>query len=225
MKRFAMATMIGFLAVCGALAQDPVQLAPEHYKVLVDNAQVRVLRATRGGHEKAPMHSHPDYVTIYLTDLNQKITLPDGTVQEVHRKAGTTSFSKALTHAEDNISDEPLEVVVVELKPGAPHGAGPVPPELDPAKIDGKYHTVDFENDRVRVLRTVLEPHIKSPMHAHPGYVVVYLANMHTKMTFPDGTVNDNRRKKGDVAWRDALKHTTENVEDTHAEEIQVELK
>jgi quercetin dioxygenase-like cupin family protein len=225
MKRFAMATILGFLAVCGALAQDPVQLRPDNYKVLIDNAQVRVLRATRGGHEKAPMHSHPDYVTIYLTDLNQNITLPGGTVQEVHRKAGATSFSKALTHAEDNISDQPLEVVVVELKPNAPRGTGLVPPELDPVKTDGKYHTVDFENDRVRVLRTVLEPHIKSPMHAHPNYVVVYLTNLHTKMTLSDGTVNDNKRKKGDVAWRDAFKHTTENVEDGHAEEIQVELK
>jgi quercetin dioxygenase-like cupin family protein len=225
MRRFAMAAIVGFLAVCSAFAQDPVQIAPEHYKVLVDNAQVRVLRATRGPHEKAPMHSHPDYVTVYLTDLNQKITLPDGTVQEVHRKAGTTSFSKATTHAEDNTSDQPLEVVVVELKPNAPHGTGAVPPELDPVKIDGKYHTVDFENDRVRVLRTVLEPHIKSPLHAHPSYVVVYLANMHTKMTFPDGKVNDNKRNRGDVAWRDAVKHTTENVENTHAEEIQVEIK
>ena len=39
------------------------------------------------------------------------------------------------------------------------------------------------------------------------------------------GSVNDNRRKKGDVAWRDALLHSTENVEDQHAEEIQVEMK
>ncbi len=88
MKRIAMATFVGFLAVCGSLAQDPVKLRPDNYKVLIDNAQVRVLRATRGGHEKAPMHSHPDYVTVYLNDLNQKITLSDGTVQEVHRKAG-----------------------------------------------------------------------------------------------------------------------------------------
>jgi quercetin dioxygenase-like cupin family protein len=84
---------------------------------------------------------------------------------------------------------------------------------------------VDFENDHVRILRTVLEPHIKSPMHAHPAYVVVYLTDLHTKMTFPDGTVNDNRRKRGDIAWRDALQHSTENVEDQHAEEIQVEMK
>jgi hypothetical protein len=224
MKRVAMAVIVGLLAVCSAVGQDPVQIAPEHYKVLIDNPQVRVLRATRNGHEKAPMHSHPDYVTVYLTDLNQNITSPDGTVQEVHRKAGSTSFSKALTHAEDNISDQPLEVIVIELKPAA-HASGPVAPELDPAKTDAKYHTVDFENDRVRILRTVLEPHIKSPMHAHPNYVVVYLTDLHTKMSSPDGTVNDNQRKKGDVAWRDALKHTTENVEDGHAEEIQVELK
>ena len=53
---------------------------------------------------------------------------------------------------------------------------------LDPVKLDPKYHTVDFENERVRVLRTVLEPHIKSPLHEHPSYVVVYITELHTTM-------------------------------------------
>ena len=100
-----------------------------------------------------------------------------------------------------------------------------MPPELDPAKTDSKYHTVDFENVRVRVLRTVLEPHIKSPMHVHPNYVVVYLTDLHTAQTLADGTVRDNRRKAGEAGWRDAVKHSTENLEDQHAEEIQIELK
>ena len=171
------------------------------------------------------MHSHQEFVAVYVTDAYEKITTPDGKTQEVRRKAGATSHSLAIAHAEENLSDKPLEFVVIELKK-KPAGSPTYKfPADDPVKIDSKYHTVDFENDQVRVLRTVLAPHVKAPMHSHPAYVVVYLTDLHTKMAFPDGTVNDNRRAKGDVAWRDALKHSTENVENQRAEEIQVEMK
>jgi quercetin dioxygenase-like cupin family protein len=75
------------------------------------------------------------------------------------------------------------------------------------------------------VLRTVLEPHIKSPMHEHPPYVVVYVTELHTTMALSDGRLVDNVRGKGEVAWRDAMKHSTENVGNKTAMEIQVELK
>jgi len=206
-----------WLLASRAMAQSPA--------VLLDNARVRVLRVTLGPHEKMPVHSHPESVVVYVSDTHENITTPDGKVQEVRYNAGRTSHSIATTHAEENLSDQPLEFVVIELKRKAAGSSTYKFPADDPVKIDSKYHTVDFENDHVRVLRTVLDPHIKAPMHSHPAYVVVYLTDLHTKMSFPDGTVNDNLRKKGDVAWRDALKHSTENVGDRHAEEIQVEMK
>ena len=119
MRRFLFVIVLLGLAILTATAQDPVKVSPEHYKVEFENDQVRILRATRGPHEKAPMHEHPEYVAIYLTDIHQKITNADGTVQEVNRKKGETSHSAPVKHAEENISDQPLEVVVVELKPGA----------------------------------------------------------------------------------------------------------
>jgi hypothetical protein len=75
------------------------------------------------------------------------------------------------------------------------------------------------------VLRTILEPHLKAPMHEHPHYVVVYLTELHTTMTLADGKVVDNPRRPGEVAWRDSLKHATENIGDKTAVEIQIELK
>jgi quercetin dioxygenase-like cupin family protein len=195
-------------------------------QLVLENERVRVLRIVLPRHEKASVDWRPPFVTIYLSDAHAKITAANGKVNEVRQKAGNTSYSVIAARIAENVSDQPLEFVVIELKekpPGAP--TYKFPPSTDPAKIDPKFHTVDFENDHVRILRTVLEPHIKSPMHAHPAYVVVYLTDLHTKMTFPDGTVNDNRRKRGDIAWRDALQHSTENVEDQHAEEIQVEMK
>jgi len=92
-------------------------------------------------------------------------------------------------------------------------------------KIDPKYHLVALENARVRAIRTILEPGIKSPLHEHPHYVVVYLTELHTMMTLGDGREVDNPRHAGDVAWRDYMKHSTLNVGKQTAVEIQVELK
>jgi len=74
-------------------------------------------------------------------------------------------------------------------------------------------------------LRTILDPHVKGPVHEHPSYVVVYLTELHTTMTLGDGRQIDNPRRPGEVAWRDALKHQTENIGEHRAVEIQIELK
>ena len=44
-------------------------------------------------------------------------------------------------------------------------------------------------------------------------------------MTMADGKAVDNPRQPGEVAWRDPLKHVTENIGNREAVEIQVELK
>jgi quercetin dioxygenase-like cupin family protein len=214
------------LGLAGAAsAQDPVGIAPALYKVEIDNAWVRVLRTTRAPHGKSPMHSHPATVVVCLTDSHQRVTDAAGTTRQVTHKAGDVIYNDPVTHAEESLSDRPLEAVVVELKPNAP-GSGAEPKvTLDPVTIDPKYHIVALENSRVRALRTILEPGIKSPLHEHPHYVVVYLTELHTTMTLGDGRVVDNPRRPGEVAWRDFMKHSTLNVGKQTAVEIQIELK
>ncbi len=208
------------LAVTAA-AQDPVKLSPD-YKVEIDNAWVRVLRVKHPPHAKIALHEHPATVAVFLTDIHEKITAADGTVRNLDRKAGEVGFNEANKHAEENVSGQPLEAVIIELKSGAPKSP---PITLDPVKLDGEHHLVAFENDRVRAIRTILPPHVKSPMHEHPHYVVVYLTDLHTTMKLGDGRIVDNPRHPGDIAWRDALKHQTEQMGDKIAMEIQVEIK
>ena len=184
-------------------------LAPALYKVEIDNAWVRVVRETVPPHEKSATHSHPPSVTVWLTASRQ-------------HKAGDVTYSDTGTHGEENASDRPLEAIVIELKTGAPAST---PITLDPVKLDPKYHIVVLENARVRALRTILEPGIKSPLHEHPHYVVVYLTELHTTMELADGRVVDNPRRPGETAWRDYMKHSTLNVGKQTAVEIQVELK
>jgi uncharacterized RmlC-like cupin family protein len=216
-------SMIGIGLAALAAAQDPVQ-ASSDYKAEIENTWVRVLRVKRGSHAKAPMHEHPASVIVFLTDYHQRITGADGKVQEVTHKAGDVSYAEAVKHSEENLSGQPLEAVVIELK-ARPPGFKPKPITLDPVKLDPEHHLVPLENDRVRVLHTILEPHLKSPLHEHPHYVVVYLTELHTTMTLGDGRTVDNPRRPGEIAWRDALQHVTENIGDRTAMEIQVELK
>jgi quercetin dioxygenase-like cupin family protein len=96
-------------------AQDVTKISPD-YKVEFENDQVRILRVKRAAHSKVPMHSHPDSVLMMITSNDQKITTPDGKVVEAHLKAGEVVFRNAVTHMEESISDQPLEVVLVELK-------------------------------------------------------------------------------------------------------------
>jgi len=190
----------------------------------IDNDWVRIERVTERPHEKTPLRDHLASVSVYLTDGRQRITGSDGEPREFPRGAGDAAFMNAGKRAEENLSDRALQFVRIELKK-PPANARFAPSPLDPVKLDPEHHIVLLENDRVRALRTILEPHLKAPMHEHPHYVVVYITELHTTMAMSDGRVIDNVRKPGEIAWRDTLKHATENIGDHTAIEIQVELK
>ena len=177
----------------------------------IDNPWVRVLRVKQAAREQTRERQHPDSVAVYLTDGGS-------------HKAGDVAWLPAGRVVEESPSTHPVEFVLVELKPGAPKAKG-WPVELDPVKLNPAHEQVQFENTRVRVLRTILEPHLKGPTHDHPSYVVVYLTELHTTMTLADGKQVDNPRHPGEIAWRDPYRHTTENVGDRTAVEIQIELK
>ena len=109
------------LATTAARAQDPVKVDPKHYRVEFENDQVRVLRIQYGPGEKSPMHSHPDGVQVFLTDVHAKFTYPDGKSEEVTGKAGQAVWHPAFAHAPESLSDKPFELILVELK-GKPAG-------------------------------------------------------------------------------------------------------
>ena len=96
--------------------QDAVKADPKHYTVEFENDQMRVLRIKYGPHEKSVMHSHPAGVVIMLTDMNTKFTFADGKTEERQGKAGSVLQAEAVSHLPENLSDQPFEAVLVELK-------------------------------------------------------------------------------------------------------------
>lgn len=108
------------IAAAPALAQDAVTADPAHYSVIFENDQVRVLRIRYGPNESGVMHSHPDGVAIYLDDINGEFTLPDGQIMNAQGKAREAVWTEAGAHQPRNLSDQPFELIQVELKEDAP---------------------------------------------------------------------------------------------------------
>jgi hypothetical protein len=83
---------------------DPVAVDARHYKVELENDQVRVLRVHYDAHEKGQMHEHIlNRVVVYLND-------------QTGAKADDVRIAGAATHAEENASDRPADRIAVELK-------------------------------------------------------------------------------------------------------------
>src|SRR5918999_3932337 len=99
-----------------ALAQDPVKVDANHYKVEFENESVRVLRVKIGPGEKSIMHQHPNAVAIFQSSGKGKFTFPDGKTEERDIVAGQAIWTPATTHQPENIGSSAFEVILVELK-------------------------------------------------------------------------------------------------------------
>jgi quercetin dioxygenase-like cupin family protein len=96
--------------------QDPAIVDSEHYKVELENENVRVLRIKYGPGEKSVMHGHPASVVMFLNDASFRFTFPDGRVEDGTVTAGQVMYFDALEHLPENTGSEPFEVICVELK-------------------------------------------------------------------------------------------------------------
>ena len=135
MKRISCLIAIVCLATVTVLAQDAAKVDAKHYKVVFEDAMVRVLRVHYGPHEKSPMHSHPNVAAVFLTDMQSKFTMPDGKTQMMSSKAGDAKAMAAVTHAPENMGDKPMDIVLVEFKtPAKPAAAAPAKTTVPPKK-------------------------------------------------------------------------------------------
>ncbi len=115
-KFFAIIIIAFFLINGSSFAQDAVKADPKHYKVEFENDQVRVLRVAYGLSEKSVMHEHPNAVAVFLTDIQNKFTFPDGKSVLANSKAGTAMWTPGGKHLPENLGKKPFELILVELK-------------------------------------------------------------------------------------------------------------
>jgi quercetin dioxygenase-like cupin family protein len=85
-------------------ALDPTRVDPKHYKLEMENSQVRIVRVRYGPGEKGPEHEHTlGHVIVYLNDQGD-------------HKAGDFRFDGVAKHPEENKLDRTVERIVVDIK-------------------------------------------------------------------------------------------------------------
>jgi beta-alanine degradation protein BauB len=178
-----------------ALAQDPVKVAPEVYKVIVDNPSVRVLRVSLPAGAKTAMHQHPEHLVIPLTADKVRFTAPDGKSTDSALPVESGTFIPAGSHMGTNIGAAAVDAIVIEFK-GVPGKA------TVPSSRDGMAIKMLAENARAVAYRSTAGPDFKEAPGTKHDYDQVVIALGAAPMSLAiDGKPAKTTWARGDVAF------------------------
>jgi hypothetical protein len=103
-------------ASVGASAQDAVQTDGDKYKVVLENAQVRVLEYRDLPGNRTQLHQHPEFVVVAMSPFRRQLHLPDGRKLTREFKAGDVMYSGGQSHIGENVGTSPTHVLLIEMK-------------------------------------------------------------------------------------------------------------
>lgn len=116
------AAVICSLAIGRVIAQDPLAVAPEMYRLVFENERVRVMEVTFKPGQKIAPHSHPDHYVYVAEGGKLRLFKPDADPADIELKAGDVVWIGAEKHWAENIGTTNVRLIVNELK-GKPAGA------------------------------------------------------------------------------------------------------
>jgi hypothetical protein len=82
-----------------------------------------------------------------------------------------------------------------------------VPTPLDPLKVAPHIYELEFENERIRVVRQTIRNGETQPLHAHPDRLLVYLQTCAWLEDDGQGGERMQSFKYGEVVWANAETH------------------
>ena len=100
-------------------AKDASEVSPDTHRVVLDNANVRVLEIRVNSGQKVPMHSHPAHLIVNLSPARVKFTYPDGKTELVDLRPGDAVWSDGVEHAAEALVGT-VHIILVEVKGAKP---------------------------------------------------------------------------------------------------------
>lgn len=98
-------------------AREPSAVDPAHFKVEIDNNQVRVLRLHLGRGEKTPVYEEVfERLLVPLTEARLKTTAADGVVKTAQYRPGEVQWLMPGAQNDENVGDARYEAILVEFK-------------------------------------------------------------------------------------------------------------
>jgi hypothetical protein len=180
---------------------------PEAYQVAFENEFVRIVHVTLDAR-----HEPPKYTTAALPMVRVTIDSDDP-----RTRRGSTHYCET---APDDLGHS-LREIRIELK-SAPKAAAM---KLDAVRADPARYKIEFENERVRIVRLGFGPHEKGMMVEHPPRVLVTLTDVAVRLVFADGRTDERGAPAGVAAWLEGETLLTENVNHQPLEVVLIEPK
>ena len=109
-------SLISLMRVGATMQKDPVQVAPDKYKVVFENDRVRVLACHSPPGGKWGLHAHPDAVVVSLSEYKVRNVVPGAEPTVRQAKRGDVAWIPARSHTGENIGTTDMDCVLVELK-------------------------------------------------------------------------------------------------------------
>ena len=99
-------------------------------------------------------------------------------------------------------------------------------PAGDPVELDPQHYQLEYENDRLRVLRVRFGPNEKSVMHRHPVGVAIILSDCDFKFNLRHDKAQNVVGTRGQViGFDEPFEHLPENLSARPFEALFVEVK
>jgi uncharacterized RmlC-like cupin family protein len=98
---------------------DPLAIDAAHNKLIFENPQVRVFRATLdgGGREKWHEHAGAGRAVVLLSDVSARLESANGTLTALNGAPGDVFWTDGyIKHRGSNLGTRPSDIVIVELK-------------------------------------------------------------------------------------------------------------
>jgi len=217
--------IVVFLLIFSAWqAQAPVPLAAEgHHHLKLENEYARVYDVLVPPGDSTLFHIHSnDYAYVTLGDANLKAQMLGKEAIDLVLKNGEVRYTKGpITHMFSNPTEAPFRNITVEIlrTPGAQ------PEGRESAGLP--HHLVELENDRVRILRLILEPGQSTGMHTHASMnLAITVGGASLLYASPGGKPETRDPKPGDFKWNAGkLSQDLKNVGSSRFEAIEIEFK
>ncbi|MGH9175238.1 MAG: hypothetical protein ACRD1H_12820 [Vicinamibacterales bacterium] len=179
-----------------ARAQDPVKVDSAHYKVVLENPSVRILKIDYAPGGKSPMHQHPDSIVVPLVSSKVQFAMADGKSETMDMAAETAMYIPAGTHSPTNVGTGRVDAVLIEFKAAAPGKA------TLPASREGMAMKVLAEGPRAMAYRITAEPTFQEPADSKHEYDQLVIALGPSQMSLSiDGKPAKTTWARGDVQF------------------------
>jgi quercetin dioxygenase-like cupin family protein len=197
MKAYRVVAWVSFVVLGSVtvLAQDPVKVASANYKVVAENATVRVLKVTVPPGGKTAMHSHPENLVVALSASRPRFTMPDGKTVDADLANESAMFMSKEAHSGHNPGSTTTEAIIVEFKSAKP-GTATLPSTRDNLAIKQL-----AEGPRAVVYRATADPAFHEPAGTKHEYDQVVIALGGEMSLSIDGKPAKTKWARGDVAF------------------------